>query len=65
VEHDEGIEGMREAYVKLVEQQLTHTCVKCGYVPPHGLYAPPFWQAMHPGQHDCISSEMNFCVQWH
>ena len=24
---------MREAYVKLVEHELTHTCVKCGYVP--------------------------------
>ena len=53
VEHEEGIDGMREAYIKLVEHELTHICAYCGYVPPHGLYAPPFWQSMQ--EHTCIA----------
>ena len=53
VQHSQGADAVHEAYIQLVQHELTHTCVKCGYVPPHGPNAPPFWQAFE--SHHCIA----------
>ena len=53
VDHGQGSAALHDAYIQLVSHELNHTCVKCGFVPPHGPDAPPFWQAFE--KHQCVA----------